>query len=135
MKKVVERVQRENEALKKSPGTATQEQLSTLRHEHEKLKVYIQAQQNTPPAIKRASVSLSNHESCSAQAEYDRAKERNQLASRLESQAKGAEKIGMENERLRRDIRKVWEKHIHRSAEKILNVLKRGSVVRYIVDL
>ncbi|KAB5571625.1 hypothetical protein PHYPO_G00227210 [Pangasianodon hypophthalmus] len=77
MKKVVERVQRENETLKKSPGTAIQEQLTTLQHEHEKLKT-----------------------------EHDRMKERNQLTSKLESQAKGMEKIVMENERLRRDMRK-----------------------------
>ncbi|XP_017330107.1 centrosomal protein of 290 kDa isoform X1 [Ictalurus punctatus] len=80
MKKVVERVQRENETLKKSSATAIQAQLAALQHEHEKLK-----------------------------AEYDRTKEPNQLTSKLESQAKGMEKIVMENERLRRDIRKESE--------------------------
>ncbi|XP_053487466.1 centrosomal protein of 290 kDa isoform X3 [Ictalurus furcatus] len=80
MKKVVERVQRENETLKKSSATAIQAQLTALQHEHEKLK-----------------------------AEYDRTKEPNQLTSKLESQAKGMEKIVMENERLRRDIRKESE--------------------------
>lgn len=49
----------------------------------------------------------SQHSSCFAQAESDRLKERNQLTSKLESQVKGMEKIVMENERLRRDIRKV----------------------------
>ena len=39
MKRVVERVQRENEALKKSPATLTQEQFTTLRQAHDKLKV------------------------------------------------------------------------------------------------
>ncbi|MCI4380375.1 hypothetical protein PGIGA_G00239070 [Pangasianodon gigas] len=95
MKKVVERVQRENETLKKSSGTAIQEQLTTLQHEHEKLK-----------------------------AEHDRMKERNQLTSKLESQAKGMEKIVMENERLRRDIRKESE-----AAEK-LRVEKSSLEVR-----
>lgn len=51
----------------------------------------------------------SRHSSRFVQAEYDRMKERNQLTSKLESQAKGLEKIVMENERLRRDIRKVSE--------------------------
>ncbi|MCJ8734467.1 hypothetical protein PDJAM_G00235690 [Pangasius djambal] len=95
MKKVVERVQRENETLKKSSGTAIQEQLTTLQHEHEKLK-----------------------------AEHDRMKERNQLTSKLESQAKGMERIVMENERLRRDIRKESE-----AAEK-LRVEKSSLEVR-----
>ncbi|XP_060784403.1 centrosomal protein of 290 kDa isoform X2 [Neoarius graeffei] len=80
MKKVVERVQRENETLKKCSGTAIQEKLTALQHEHEKLK-----------------------------AESDRLKERNRLTSKLESQVKGMEKIVMENERLRRDIRKESE--------------------------
>ncbi|KAF5897955.1 centrosomal protein [Clarias magur] len=80
MKKVVERVQRENETLKKNSGTVIQEQLAALQHDHETLK-----------------------------AEHDRMKERNQLTSKLESQAKGMEKIAMENERLRRDIRKESE--------------------------
>ncbi|XP_053487485.1 centrosomal protein of 290 kDa-like [Ictalurus furcatus] len=62
----------------KELGDAIQAQLTALQHEHEKLK-----------------------------AEYDRTKEPNQLTSKLESQAKGMEKIVMENERLRRDIRKV----------------------------
>ncbi|XP_062402856.1 centrosomal protein of 290 kDa [Sardina pilchardus] len=38
MKKVVERVQRENEALKKVSAAAMQEQLHTIEQEHEKLK-------------------------------------------------------------------------------------------------
>ncbi|XP_053361681.1 centrosomal protein of 290 kDa isoform X6 [Clarias gariepinus] len=95
MKKVVERVQRENETLKKSSGTAIQEQLTALQHEHQQLK-----------------------------AEYNRMKERNQLMSKLESQAKGMEKIAMENERLRRDIRKESE-----AAEK-LRVEKSSLEVR-----
>ncbi|KAL6480622.1 hypothetical protein MHYP_G00116550 [Metynnis hypsauchen] len=82
MKKVVEKVQRENESLKKSSTTATQEQLTSLEREHEKLK-----------------------------AEYDEMKGKMevQLTSRLESKTKGMEKIVMENERLRRDIKKESE--------------------------
>ncbi|XP_072519040.1 centrosomal protein of 290 kDa isoform X2 [Salminus brasiliensis] len=82
MKKVVEKVQRENESLKKSSATTTQEQLTTLEREHEKFK-----------------------------AEYDKMKEKMEvhLTSRLESKTKGMEKIVMENERLRRDIRKESE--------------------------
>lgn len=39
MKKVVEKVQRENETLKKAPAANLQEQLTTLEKDHEKLKV------------------------------------------------------------------------------------------------
>lgn len=39
MKRVVDRVQRENETLKKSPAALSQEQLTALEHKHEKLKV------------------------------------------------------------------------------------------------
>lgn len=69
----------------------------------------IQPHQNTHPAFVRVFVSFVNHNArlVFAQAEYDRTKEPNQLTSKLESQAKGMEKIVMENERLRRDIRKV----------------------------
>ncbi|XP_037396412.1 centrosomal protein of 290 kDa isoform X8 [Pygocentrus nattereri] len=82
MKKVVEKVQRENDSLKKSSTTATQEQLTSLEREHEKLKT-----------------------------EYDEMKGKMevQLTSRLESKTKGMEKIVMENERLRRDLKKESE--------------------------
>ncbi|KAL7862850.1 hypothetical protein SRHO_G00118340 [Serrasalmus rhombeus] len=82
MKKVVEKVQRENDGLKKSSTTATQEQLTSLEREHEKLKT-----------------------------EYDEMKGKMevQLTSRLESKTKGMEKIVMENERLRRDLKKESE--------------------------
>ena len=39
MKKVVERVQRENEALKRASGTANQDKLAALQQQHETLKV------------------------------------------------------------------------------------------------
>uniref|UniRef100_A0A4W4EUZ0 Centrosomal protein of 290kDa coiled-coil region domain-containing protein n=1 Tax=Electrophorus electricus TaxID=8005 RepID=A0A4W4EUZ0_ELEEL len=82
MKRVVEKVQRENESLRKNSATNTQEQLTTLEKEHEKLK-----------------------------AECDRMKEKMeiQLASKLESKTKGMEKIVIENERLRKEIKKEFE--------------------------
>lgn len=39
MKKVVERVQRENEALKKAPGVVTNQKLDNLKQENKMLKV------------------------------------------------------------------------------------------------
>lgn len=39
MKKVVERVQQENETLKKAPGVTTQTEIHTLRDENKSLKV------------------------------------------------------------------------------------------------
>lgn len=39
MKKVVEKVQRENESLKKAPAANVQEQFSALERDHKKLKV------------------------------------------------------------------------------------------------
>ncbi|XP_048112318.1 centrosomal protein of 290 kDa [Alosa alosa] len=76
MKKVVERVQRENEALKKVSATGMQEQLRTIEQEHEKLK-----------------------------SEYDKLKGKMQM----ESRKMGLEKIVMENDQLRRDIKKEAE--------------------------
>ncbi|XP_073798223.1 centrosomal protein of 290 kDa isoform X13 [Danio rerio] len=82
MKKVVEKVQRENENLKKTSEVNVQEQLATLERDHEKLK-----------------------------SEYEKlkGKQEEQLNSRLESKTKGIEKIMMENERLRKEIKKEAE--------------------------
>ncbi|XP_073688037.1 centrosomal protein of 290 kDa [Garra rufa] len=82
MKKVVEKVQRENENLKKTSEANVQKQLSTLERDHEKLK-----------------------------SEYEKlkGKQEEQLSARLESKTKGIEKIMMENERLRKDIKKEAE--------------------------
>ncbi|KAA0724451.1 Centrosomal protein of 290 kDa [Triplophysa tibetana] len=82
MKRVVEKVQRENESLKKAPAAKLQEQLTTLERDHEKLK-----------------------------SEYEKMKGKleEQLNSRLESKTKGFEKIMVENERLRKDIKKETE--------------------------
>lgn len=41
MKKVVERVQRENEDLKKAPAVVSNEKLLSLEHENMRLKVLI----------------------------------------------------------------------------------------------
>ncbi|KAG1939138.1 centrosomal protein of 290 kDa [Pimephales promelas] len=82
MKKVVEKVQRENESLKKTSEVNVREQLAKLEQDHVKLK-----------------------------SEYEKlkGKQEEQLNARLESKTKGIEKIMMENERLRKDIKKEAE--------------------------
>uniref|UniRef100_A0A667Y9B7 Centrosomal protein 290 n=1 Tax=Myripristis murdjan TaxID=586833 RepID=A0A667Y9B7_9TELE len=80
MKKVVERVQRENELLKKSQAPANQDQFEALQQEHEILKA--------------------DYEKVKSQTEAE-------LSSKLDSKTKGMEKIVMENERLRREIKRV----------------------------
>ncbi|KAM6973340.1 centrosomal protein of 290 kDa [Aplochiton taeniatus] len=82
MKRVVERVQKENETLKKTSGTVNQEQLSALEKEHQKLKT-----------------------------DYEKLKGRSEahLSSRLESKIRGVEKVVMENERLRKEIKRETE--------------------------
>uniref|UniRef100_A0A8C7QSB3 Centrosomal protein 290 n=1 Tax=Oncorhynchus mykiss TaxID=8022 RepID=A0A8C7QSB3_ONCMY len=82
MKRVVDRVQRENETLKKTPAALSQEQLTALERKHEKLK-------NDYEKLKR------NTET--------------QLSSRLETKTKGVEKIVMENEHLRKEIKRETE--------------------------
>uniref|UniRef100_A0A4W5N3S0 Centrosomal protein 290 n=1 Tax=Hucho hucho TaxID=62062 RepID=A0A4W5N3S0_9TELE len=82
MKRVVDRVQRENETLKKTPAALSQEQLTALESKHDKLK-------NDYEKLKR------NTET--------------QLSSRLETKTKGVEKIVMENERLRKEIKRETE--------------------------
>ncbi|MBN3304076.1 CE290 protein, partial [Amia calva] len=82
MKKVVERVQRENESLKKAPGVVSRDQLTALVNENEKLK-----------------------------SEYEKLKLQmgGQLSMRYESKTKGMEKIIAENERLRMELKKETE--------------------------
>ncbi|MBN3288056.1 CE290 protein, partial [Polyodon spathula] len=79
MKKVVERVQRENEELKKAPGVVSKEKLTGLERENEKLK-----------------------------SEFEKLKLQmgGQLSMRYESKTKGMEKILAENERLRKELKK-----------------------------
>lgn len=82
MKRVVERVQKENETLKKTSGAVNQDQLSALEKDHLKLK-----------------------------ADYEKLKGQNEahLSARLESKIKGVEKVVMENERLRKEIKRETE--------------------------
>ncbi|XP_029457510.1 centrosomal protein of 290 kDa [Rhinatrema bivittatum] len=82
MKKVVERVQRENDDLKKAPGVVSNEKLSNLEMENEKLKSDMEK--------------LKLHVG-------------GQLSSRYEAKAKGMEKIVTENERLRKELKKETE--------------------------
>ncbi|XP_070829211.1 centrosomal protein of 290 kDa isoform X6 [Chaetodon trifascialis] len=82
MKKVVERVQRENEMLKKSCMPANQDKVAALKQDNVKLKA--------------------DYEKLKSQSEAE-------LGSKLESKTKGLEKIVMENERLRKEIKREVE--------------------------
>ncbi|KAK9516253.1 hypothetical protein VZT92_024194 [Zoarces viviparus] len=82
MKKVVERVQRENETLKKSGAPANQERFSALEQENEKLKGDV--------------------EKLKSQSEAE-------LTSKLETKTKGLERIVLENERLHKEIKREME--------------------------
>nr|XP_033809362.1 centrosomal protein of 290 kDa isoform X2 [Geotrypetes seraphini] len=82
MKKVVEKVQRENDELKKAPGIVSNEKLSNLEMENEKLKLEMEK--------------LKHHMG-------------GQLSTRYEAKAKGIEKLVAENERLRKELKKETE--------------------------
>ncbi|XP_034734111.1 centrosomal protein of 290 kDa isoform X3 [Etheostoma cragini] len=82
MKKVVERVQRENETLKKSSAPANQDKVAALEQETEKLKADLAKLKSQSEA---------------------------ELSSKLEAKTKGLEKIVMENERLRKEIKREME--------------------------
>ncbi|XP_049648381.1 centrosomal protein of 290 kDa isoform X1 [Accipiter gentilis] len=79
MKKVVERVQRENEELKKAPAVVSNEKLLGLEQENERLK----------SEIEKMKLQLGG-----------------QLTMRYESKTKGMEKVITENERLRKELKK-----------------------------
>ncbi|XP_041072156.1 centrosomal protein of 290 kDa isoform X2 [Carcharodon carcharias] len=79
MKKVVERVQRENEELKKAPGVVSSEKRTCLEKENEKLK----------SELEKLKMQMGG-----------------QLSLRYESKTKGVEKILAENERLRKELKK-----------------------------
>ncbi|KAM4782712.1 centrosomal protein of 290 kDa isoform 2-T2 [Cyanocitta cristata] len=79
MKKVVERVQRENEELKKAPAVVSNEKLLGLEQENEKLK----------SEMEKMKLDLEG-----------------QLSMRYESKTKGMEKLMTENERLRKELKK-----------------------------
>ncbi|XP_029811219.1 centrosomal protein of 290 kDa [Suricata suricatta] len=82
MKKVVEKVQRENEQLKKASGILTSEKMANIELENEKLKA----------ELEKLKVHLGR-----------------QLSMRYESKTKGTEKIVAENERLRKELKKETE--------------------------
>uniref|UniRef100_A0A8U8CCF8 Uncharacterized protein n=1 Tax=Geospiza parvula TaxID=87175 RepID=A0A8U8CCF8_GEOPR len=79
MKKVVERVQRENEELKKAPAVVSNEKLLGLEQENQRLK----------SEMEKAKLDLEG-----------------QLNVRYESKTKGMEKLITENERLRKELKK-----------------------------
>ncbi|XP_061310623.1 centrosomal protein of 290 kDa-like [Pezoporus flaviventris] len=79
MKKVVERVQRENEDLKKTPAVVSNEKLLGLEQENEKLK---------------------------SEMEKMKLQVGDQLSMRHDSKTKGMEKVITENERLRKELKK-----------------------------
>ncbi|XP_042672239.1 centrosomal protein of 290 kDa isoform X1 [Centrocercus urophasianus] len=79
MKKVVERVQRENEDLKKAPAVVSNEKLLGLEQENERLK----------SEMKKMKLDLGG-----------------QLSMHYESKTKGMEKVITENERLRKELKK-----------------------------
>ncbi|CAN8211210.1 unnamed protein product, partial [Coccothraustes coccothraustes] len=79
MKKVVERVQRENEELKKAPAVVSNEKLLGLEQENERLK----------SEMEKTKLDLEG-----------------QLNVRCESKTKGMEKLITENERLRKELKK-----------------------------
>ncbi|NXQ33682.1 CE290 protein, partial [Alaudala cheleensis] len=79
MKKVVERVQRENEELKKAPAVVSNEKLLGLERENERLK----------SEMEKMKLDLEG-----------------QLSVRYESKTKGMEKLITENERLRKELKK-----------------------------
>uniref|UniRef100_A0A8C0UQZ0 Centrosomal protein 290 n=1 Tax=Cyanistes caeruleus TaxID=156563 RepID=A0A8C0UQZ0_CYACU len=79
MKKVVERVQRENEELKKAPAVVSNEKLLGLEQENERLK----------SEMEKMKLDLEG-----------------QLSVRFESKTKATEKLITENERLRKELKK-----------------------------
>ncbi|XP_071943126.1 centrosomal protein of 290 kDa-like [Antedon mediterranea] len=84
MKKVVERVQSENEQLKKAPGVVTQTEIHNLREKNKELKGELEKVKLTYGG---------------------------QLSHRYESSQKGIAKVASENEKLRRELKKEVEEN------------------------
>ncbi|KAM4838284.1 centrosomal protein of 290 kDa [Urocitellus parryii] len=82
MKKVVEKVQKENEQLKKASGILTSEKMANIELENEKLKA----------ELEKLKIHLGR-----------------ELSMHYESKTKGTEKIVAENERLRKELKKETE--------------------------
>lgn len=82
MKKVVERVQAENDRLKKAPGVVTNEELATLRNENAGLKTQLEELRLTMGA---------------------------KLAERYDAKDRGTQKLVTDYERLRRDYQNETE--------------------------
>ncbi|XP_077195096.1 centrosomal protein of 290 kDa isoform X2 [Paroedura picta] len=82
MKKVVERVQRENEELKKAPGVVSSEKITSLEQENECLK----------SELEKLKLNFGG-----------------ELSMRYELKTKGTEKIIAENERIRKELKKEVE--------------------------
>ncbi|NWJ06223.1 CE290 protein, partial [Crypturellus undulatus] len=79
MKKVIERVQRENEDMKKAPSVVSNEKLRSLERENERLK----------SEVEKMKLHLGGN-----------------LSTHYESKTKGMEKAITENERLRKELKK-----------------------------
>ncbi|NWV04060.1 CE290 protein, partial [Ptilonorhynchus violaceus] len=98
MKKVVERVQRENEELKKAPSMVSNEKLLGLQQENQRLK----------SEMEKMKLDLES-----------------QLSMRYECKNKGMEKVITENERLRKELKKEADSgeklRIEKNSLEILN--------------
>lgn len=109
MKKVVEKVQRENEQLKKASGILTSEKMANIEMENEKLKA----------ELEKLKVHLGR-----------------QLSMHYESKAKGTEKIVAENDRLRKELKKIEIlKHVPEGDETEQGLQRELRVLRYIICL
>lgn len=107
MKKVVERVQRENEALKKSSAPAHQDKVAALEQENRRLKVSHLTCVKVTHLFPSCSRWLTGVFILQADCETLKSQSEAELSARLESKTKGLQKVVMENERLRKEIRRV----------------------------
>ncbi|NWZ38688.1 CE290 protein, partial [Brachypodius atriceps] len=112
MKKVVERVQRENEELRKAPAVVSNEKLLGLEEENERLK----------SEMEKMKIDLEG-----------------ELSARYESKTKGMEKLITENERLRKELKKEADSgeklRIEKNNLEILNEKLNGQLEETIKKL